>query len=270
MPLHAEHIARPAPANRFDDAVGHTQRLDHQIAPKVFHGLVVNRVDLGHRDAGVHLRQPRALDQIHVVQRALVQVAVAVRNRVRDLGRNVLEQRAAECHVDQLATPANAEHRFACGHKGVEQVDLVAVANAVAGPLGGQRSLTVTLGRDIGAALQHQAVEVLGVRRETHVGALDQALTFDRRDHHREHVLGHHPVRDRLFEVVQGLGVDAAQVKHRADRVVNARRDANDQRPCCAPAGLQIAERRVAARKFVTWRATGRSHWGEGHVNTPA
>src|ERR1700712_5946482 len=109
VPLHAEHIARPAPAYRLDDAVRHAERLDHEVAPQTLPGLVRDRIDLRLPNARVHLRKPRALHQIHVVQRTFIQVAVAVRNGMRDLRRYVLEQRSAERHVDQLTTAANAD-----------------------------------------------------------------------------------------------------------------------------------------------------------------
>ena len=35
MPLHPEHIAGPAPPDRFDDAVGHAERLDDEILAEV-------------------------------------------------------------------------------------------------------------------------------------------------------------------------------------------------------------------------------------------
>ena len=96
---------------------------------------------------------------------AVVLVVVAVRDRLGHLGRDVLEQRAAERDVDQLAAAADADHRLARGDERVEQLDLVAVAHAVAGPLGRERLFAVGLGRDIGAALQHQAVEQFAHRR---------------------------------------------------------------------------------------------------------
>ena len=45
----------------------------------------------------------------------------------------------------------------------VEQRDLVVVADAIAVPLGPQRLLAVGLGADVGAAHQHEPVELLRV-----------------------------------------------------------------------------------------------------------
>ncbi len=84
----------------------------------------------------------------------------------RESGRcvgDVLQQRAAVHHVQQLETAADAEHRLAGRTKACDQRHLVAVAHAVAGPIGVQRAFAIALGRDVVAALQHQAVERLGI-----------------------------------------------------------------------------------------------------------
>jgi hypothetical protein len=75
----------------------------------------------------------------------------------------VLVQRAAERHVDQLATAADAEHRLAGLDEFVQQLQFVDVARTVARPFGAGRRLVVGLRGNVGAALQHQAVEVAGV-----------------------------------------------------------------------------------------------------------
>ena len=83
--------------------------------------------------------------------------------RLGPLRRDVLVQRAAEHHVEQLQAAADAEHRLAGLDEGAHQLHLVAVAHAVAGPVGVQRRFAVALGRHVVAALQHQAVERGGV-----------------------------------------------------------------------------------------------------------
>jgi len=68
-------------------------------------------------------------------------------------------QAAAERDVDELRPAADAEHRLRHGGEGAHQLDLVAVAQRIAGPLGLERLLAVGEGTDVGPALQHQAVE---------------------------------------------------------------------------------------------------------------
>ena len=49
MPLHAEHVRRPGPADRLDHAVGLRPGLDDEVAAEVLDRLVVDRVGLGQR-----------------------------------------------------------------------------------------------------------------------------------------------------------------------------------------------------------------------------
>ena len=64
----------------------------------------------------------------------------------------------AECSESEVYV--GAEHRFAGGDKGMHQRNLVFVACAVPVPGVFQRCLAITAGPDVGAAMQHQAVDV--------------------------------------------------------------------------------------------------------------
>ena len=94
-----------------------------------------------------------------------------------------LVERAAECHVDELCAAADAEHRLAGLDELVHELDLVDVAQAVAGPFGRERLLAIGRRADVGAALEHQAVERAGIVGETHVAAVEQAVLVARGHH---------------------------------------------------------------------------------------
>jgi hypothetical protein len=78
---------------------------------------------------GYSCGQPRAGHELHRVEVLLVAAQLAVVQRFRALGGDVLPQRAAEHHVQQLEAAADAEHRLAGGDEGVDELDLVLVAH---------------------------------------------------------------------------------------------------------------------------------------------
>ena len=196
MPLHAQHVARAAPADRLDDVVGHRECFDDHAAPELVHRLVMDRVDDGVGAAGIELRELGTGHELQRMEVALVFCDVPMVECAGYLRTDVLVQRAAERDVDQLAATADAEHRLALADERLEQLDLVAIAHGVTRPGRIARLFAVRRRRDVRAALQHEAVERLRVVIQAHVAALDHPLAFDRRDHHHEHVLRHHPVRD--------------------------------------------------------------------------
>ena len=161
------------------------------------------------RDSGarrVEAREPAPFDEAHGVEVVLVALVAAVQQRVAHLRRDVLEERAAEGHVDELAAPADPEHGLALAHEFAEEPDLVAVAHAVAGPLRVERRLAVGLGRDVGAALQHQAVERVDVVLLVDPAGRCGAARLRAGHHEGEHLARHHPVGDGLLEVLDALG----------------------------------------------------------------
>ena len=169
VPLHAEHVARTAPADGFDDVVGNRERFDVEPAAELIDRLVMDRVDRRFSASGIQLGEPAAGHEAHFVKRLLIAFGITVHKRFRHRGADVLMQRAAERDVDQLTTAADPEHRLAFADERLEQFDFVAIAHTIALPLGRQRLLAVALRREIGTALQHQAVEVLRVRGQAHV-----------------------------------------------------------------------------------------------------
>ncbi|MPN29200.1 hypothetical protein SDC9_176651 [bioreactor metagenome] len=122
---------------------------------------------------------------------------------------DVLVQAAPQGHVDQLQAAADAQHRLARLHELVQQFHLVGVTHPVAGPFGLEGFLAVAQGREVGAALQHQAVEGAHVVGQAHVAALHGAVLDDGGHHEHQHVPGHDPVGHGLLQVLQGLAQQA-------------------------------------------------------------
>ena len=84
--------------------------------PGVLDRLVVGAVDretLGPGDA----MEQGAGDDPHVVPGLVARVGLAVRQGIRDLVGDVLDQGAAERHVEQLLAAADAEHRHLAGKR---------------------------------------------------------------------------------------------------------------------------------------------------------
>ena len=230
MPLHAEDQAGATPADRLDQSVGHRACLDHQIAPQVLHRLMVDRVDRRALHTRIEPRQPGAGQDLGIMELAVVLLHMQVLHLGGPLARDVLVERAAQRHIDQLAAAADAHHRLARADEGVEQVDLVAVAHPVAAPLRAQRRLAIALGRDVVAALQHQAVELAGVFGQAHLAAREHALALDGGNHHRQRPPAQDPVRHRLLQIVQRAGEDATDVGHRCGRKIDAGGNADQRR----------------------------------------
>ena len=110
----------------------------------------------------------------------------------------------------QLQAAADAEHRLAARRERLQQRHLVLVADAVAAPPRVERLLAVAAGPDVGAALEHQRVEPARRSRRARrrrfcvspTGPGSCTAMAPRR---------HHPVRDRLLDVLQRLaGEDRA------------------------------------------------------------
>ncbi len=86
----------------------------------------------------------------------------------------------------------------------VQQFQLVYIAHAVALPLGTRHDFLVGLRRDIRAALQEQAVEMLRVVAQADVARVQHTLMADRRNREDEHIPRHDPVdSSRYCSVLQ-------------------------------------------------------------------
>jgi hypothetical protein len=216
-------------ADGFDGLVLQAARAHLEARRQALDGLVVDAVDPGAAQTGVHPGQPGAGLDVHRVVVAFVDARGEVGHRRPVLGGQVLEQAAAEGHVEDLQPAADAEHRLARGHEGMDQRHLVLVAHRVAGPLGPQGLFAIALRRHVGPALQHQPIERRRVGLQLQGLARLQAARGHRRHHHRHRVLGHQPQGHRLFQVVQRLGPHATQVQHRAVGVVDAGGDTDQQ-----------------------------------------
>ena len=123
--------------------------------------------------------------------------------------------RRAIMHVYNSTSPVQREQVFRASRE-----DIVAIAvpwlvlagiigllvplRAAVGPIRDIDSYWhLLVGRDIVAALQHQAVECLRVVVQVEVAALHDAVLGDGRHHHRHGVARQHPVRHALLQEVQ-------------------------------------------------------------------
>ncbi len=109
VPLHAQAEAVAGVLDALDHAVfGH--RIDHAAQAGAAHGLMVGRVHLhfGRPDDAV---QQGAGDDLHGVSGLMARVGLLVRQRVGHGVRDVLDQRAAQRHRQELLAAADAEHR---------------------------------------------------------------------------------------------------------------------------------------------------------------
>lgn len=130
------------------------------------------------------------------------------------LQRDVLVERAAEGHVDQLQAAADAEHRLAARNESLKKIDLVEVTHAISGPLCPERRLAVGERAHVRAALQHEPVELGNIIFGADVAAPQQAPALDRGQHEHQRVERHQPMRNRLLEVLQGLAPEPELTRH--------------------------------------------------------
>src|SRR6476646_1653641 len=130
MPLHREHVALALAADRLDHAVGLGPGLDVQAAAERPDRLVVDRGHYRLLCAAVQARKARAGLEADRVAVLLVGVG-HVYLRLGKLRTDVLVQRAAEGHVDELRAAANAQHGLARLDELVYKLHLVDVAQPV-------------------------------------------------------------------------------------------------------------------------------------------
>jgi hypothetical protein len=132
--LHAHHEAVAFPAHGLDEAVGFAHGFGDQPLSQPLDRLVVDGIHARGDEARVEAREPRARQHAHLVEGLVVLRLVAVVAAARALRGDVLVERAAEGDVDELVAAADAEHGLALRDELVEELDLVLVANLVAGP----------------------------------------------------------------------------------------------------------------------------------------
>jgi len=87
----------------------------------------------------------------------------------------------------------------------MEELDLVGVADLVAGPDRVDRRLAIALRRHVGAALQQQSIERVDVVLDLERLGIVRRGEAHLRDHEREHLARHDPVGRRLLEVLDRL-----------------------------------------------------------------
>ena len=76
-----------------------------------------------------------------------------------DFGGDVLEQRAAQCHIEHLVTAADPQDGLAVGSCALGQIDFGAVLLEVVAAQFGVRGVPVGVGMDVDAAGQQEAVD---------------------------------------------------------------------------------------------------------------
>jgi len=185
------------------NAVGQAPGLHIELGRHVLDALVVDAVHACAVQRGVQRLQPAAGHDGDVVVVAVVLGGIAVQLRAGHLGLDVLVERSAEGHVDQLQTAADAEDGLAGLGKRLDHGQVVEVAHAVAQPFGAHGLLAIAAGPDIGAAVHDHAVQPLGIVLQRHVAARGLACGAG---HHHHHGAGRHdPVRYRLLHVLQRL-----------------------------------------------------------------
>ena len=177
MPLHRGHEGRAGLADRLDHAVARAARLDHEAGGQVLDALVVDAVDRCPRRALEDLRQPSARHELDLVEVAVVARRIAMPHRRRAAGcrcpgaacRHAPRSspagrgrcRAPACRAPRRRRAGPARSRRAPGRRCQRVVE---------------RRLAVARRRHVGAALEHQGVEPVGV-----VVQADVALSACRR-----------------------------------------------------------------------------------------
>jgi len=109
MPLDGENVGGPRIADRLDDVVRLGPGLDDEVAAKILHRLVMNRVGLHDARARIEARQAAVRNQRRRVAILLVDFPVAMIERVRSLGREILVERATEADVYDLRAATDPE-----------------------------------------------------------------------------------------------------------------------------------------------------------------
>ena len=98
--MHADHVARAAPAYGFDDFVGNCERFDVKPAAQLVHGLVMDGVDRCFGASRIEFREPAAGHEAHFMKRLFVAFEIPVHERFGHCGADILMQRTAERDVD--------------------------------------------------------------------------------------------------------------------------------------------------------------------------
>lgn len=102
--------------------------------------------------------EPSRLDDSDVVLEPVVDIRIPMLDRSGALGRDVLIHRAAMGNGQELATAANAEHRFASFDPSVDEREFVEVASPITAPGWVNRGLAIALGRNVRTARKDEAV----------------------------------------------------------------------------------------------------------------
>ncbi|EWS62819.1 hypothetical protein Y695_03950 [Hydrogenophaga sp. T4] len=205
MPLHAEHITRPGVPDGLDDAVLRAEGFHRQPLAQTVHALVVDAGDTVGRAVAIQPLQRGPGFEMHVVHQPVVARGVLVVDGPGALRGDVLHQAATEIDVDELGPAADAEHRLARLDEAAQEVELVAVANRIAGPGRVTQRVAVGFRTDVDTALQDQAIEQVDEFGHGCAVGRQGAVLVDEGDHQRDRPVGHDPVRHGAFQELQPL-----------------------------------------------------------------
>ena len=159
-------------------------------------------------DAALHLprvqpRKARVGHDLDIVEMLIVGDRIAVLLSAWVLRLDILIERSAKRHIDQLQTTADAEDRFAHLLECLDHGQVVQIAHAVTKPRILERLLTIAAGPDIRTTMHHHTVEPFGVVAERDIAK--RRLARGAGHHHHHGSSRHDPVRDRLLDILQRL-----------------------------------------------------------------
>ena len=130
VPLQTQYIGFAFQAYGFNQAIFGTFRLDAQPLAQGLDSLVVNGNNLPASRFRIELAQTAALLPHNGVGMSVI-IIVNMNIRQVILGGNILIQGPAHRHIDQLGSPANAEHGSARLHELMQQLHFVGIAQPI-------------------------------------------------------------------------------------------------------------------------------------------
>ncbi len=158
MPLHPQQKREGFVPYAFHHAIGRAC-FDDQAGAELVHALMMNGVDAGAVRAGVNGLQPTTRNEFDLVGMLVVQRIIAMRVARDPGGVQVLMQRTAECHVDQLHAATDAQHGLVGLSETAQQLQFEPIAHRIDRAEQFTRLLAIHTRVDIGTALENQSIQ---------------------------------------------------------------------------------------------------------------
>ena len=162
VPLHPQHETTSITPDGLDHAIG-CAREHLEAFGQPIHALMVDRIDASPGDAVVPARQGAVGNDVQFVMVIVVSPFDHMRESAGLILFQILMQAAAENDVEHLHAATDAQHRFAQVGESPDQRLLEMIANMIRRTNDVSRRLPVQGWIDILAALQHQAIQSLGI-----------------------------------------------------------------------------------------------------------